>query len=180
MGRSIYRIHQDHYPYFLTSSIIIIEGIPLFKDPIIVDHVLKGLNFLQTDREFELNAYVIMENHIHLIAKAEGLSKHIKNFKAFTAHQIIQYLNENRKFKTLHLLRRAKLKHKIESKYQVWQKGFHPMQLFNYKIMAQKLDYIHFNPVKRGYVDDPVHWRYSSARNYRGQEGLIPVTIFRG
>ena len=32
--------------------------------------------------------------------------------------------------------------------------------------MRQKLDYIHHNPVKRGYVDQPEHWRYSSARNY--------------
>jgi hypothetical protein len=37
------------------------------------------------------------------------------------------------------------------------------------------LDYIHQNPVKRGYVDHPEHWRYSSARNYAGQEALIEV-----
>jgi hypothetical protein len=34
---------------------------------------------------------------------------------------------------------------------------------------------MHYNPVKRGYVDDPLHWRYSSARNYAGLEGLFPV-----
>jgi hypothetical protein len=32
-------------------------------------------------------------------------------------------------------------------------------------MMLQKLEYIHLNPVKRGYVDETVHWRYSSARN---------------
>jgi len=42
-------------------------------------------------------------------------------------------------------------------------------------MMRQKLDYIHQNPVKRGYVDQPEHWRYSSARNYAGQAGLIEV-----
>ncbi len=41
--------------------------------------------------------------------------------------------------------------------------------------MLQKLAYIHENPVKRGYVDDPVHWRYSSARNDAGLTGLIEV-----
>jgi len=30
--------------------------------------------------------------------------------------------------------------------------------------MRQKLDYIHYNPVKRGYVDQPEHWRYSRVR----------------
>ena len=34
---------------------------------------------------------------------------------------------------------------------------------------------IHQNPVKRGYVDQPEHWRYSSARNYLGQPGLIGI-----
>jgi len=42
-------------------------------------------------------------------------------------------------------------------------------------MMLQKLEYIHNNPVARGYVDDPVHWRYSSARNYARQEGLIEL-----
>ena len=45
----------------------------------------------------------------------------------------------------------------------------------NDSVLRQKLDYIHNNPVKRGYVDEAVHWRYSSARNYEGLAGLIPV-----
>jgi hypothetical protein len=42
-------------------------------------------------------------------------------------------------------------------------------------MMRQKIDYIHYNPVKRGFVDEPEHWRYSSARNYAGLPGLIDV-----
>jgi len=42
-------------------------------------------------------------------------------------------------------------------------------------MMQQKIEYIHHNPVKRGYVDDPLHWRYSCARNYAGLEGLSAV-----
>jgi hypothetical protein len=45
----------------------------------------------------------------------------------------------------------------------------------NDEVLRQKLDYIHQNPVKRGYVDLAEHWRYSSARNYAGQDGLLPV-----
>jgi hypothetical protein len=44
--------------------------------------------------------------------------------------------------------------------------------------MRQKIAYIHDNPVKRGYVDLPEHWRYSSARNYLGQAGLLEVNVF--
>jgi len=42
-------------------------------------------------------------------------------------------------------------------------------------MMAEKIRYIHENPVKRGYVDQPEHWRYSSARNYAGERGLLRV-----
>ena len=43
------------------------------------------------------------------------------------------------------------------------------------ELMRKKLDYIHQNPVKRGCVDLAEHWRYSSARDYAGVEGLIDV-----
>ena len=69
-----------------------------------------------------------------------------------------------------------KIKHKVDSQYQFWQEGTHPKQILNEEMMRQKLDYIHYNPVKRGYVDLPEHWRYSSARNYAGQTGLIEIS----
>ena len=40
-------------------------------------------------------------------------------------------------------------------------------------MMWQKIEYIHNNPVLRGFVDDPLHWRWSSARDYARQLGLI-------
>ena len=33
--------------------------------------------------------------------------------------------------------------------------------------------------LKRGCVDDPLHWRYSSARNYAGQQRLLDVVTDR-
>lgn len=46
-------------------------------------------------------------------------------------------------------------------------------------MMIQKIEYIHNNPVSRGYVDQPIDWRYTSARNYSNQDPLIPVTIYQ-
>jgi putative transposase len=43
-------------------------------------------------------------------------------------------------------------------------------------MLRQKLEYIHDNPVKRCYVSDPIHWRYSSARTYAQIESLVAVT----
>ena len=44
------------------------------------------------------------------------------------------------------------------------------------KIFQQKLEYIHNNPVRRDYVDDTVHWRYSSAGDDAGERGLFELT----
>jgi hypothetical protein len=45
-------------------------------------------------------------------------------------------------------------------------------------MMIAKIKYIHENPVKRGYVDEAMHWRYSSARDYEGIQGLIDMERF--
>jgi hypothetical protein len=44
----------------------------------------------------------------------------------------------------------------------------HPQRIYDQEMLKQKLDYIHHNPVRRGYVDFPEQWRYSSARDYIG------------
>jgi putative transposase len=43
------------------------------------------------------------------------------------------------------------------------------------EMLQQKMEYIHNNPIKRGYVDLAEHWRYSSARSYLGEAGLLEV-----
>nr|VFJ42870.1 MAG: hypothetical protein BECKDK2373C_GA0170839_100273 [Candidatus Kentron sp. DK] len=75
----------------------------------------------------------------------------------------------------LELLALFKRAHKTKTIYQVWEEGSHPQAVMSEAAMRQKIDYIHHNPVARGYVDRPEHWRYSSARNYPGQPGLIEV-----
>ncbi len=42
-------------------------------------------------------------------------------------------------------------------------------------MFIDRVNYIHYNPVKRGYVDEAKHWRYSSARDYEGKRGLIDI-----
>jgi hypothetical protein len=47
--------------------------------------------------------------------------------------------------------------------------------ILNEAVMREKLDYIHANPVKRGYVNLPEHWRYSSAANYAGLARFMDI-----
>jgi putative transposase len=65
--------------------------------------------------------------------------------------------------------------HKQYLELQFLQEAVHQDINQNDAVMRQKIDYIHHNPVKRGYVDEAEHWRYSSARNHLGREGLIDV-----
>jgi putative transposase len=173
MARSRYKIYNNDQPHFLTITII--EWIPLFMNKEIVAILLRSLEFLQQERNITIYAYVIMENHFHIIASNNSLGKTIKEFKSFTARCIIDYLQERRSFPILEKLRRAKLSHKTQSTYQVWQEGSHPQEIFDEKKFIQKIEYIHNNPVRRGYVDEPSQWRYSSARNYDGRIGLLNI-----
>ena len=112
---------------------------------------------------------------MHLTASAPELSGVTQNFKSFTARSLIDLLERRSSTVLLRQLEAHKLRHKADSDYQVWQDGNHPEQIRTEAMMWQKLEYIHNNPVVRGYVDDPLHWRYSSARNYAGSPGLIDV-----
>jgi len=177
MGRSSYRIYDTSYPYFMTSSFI--QGFPIFSDPESAQIVLESLKFLQEKRRVTLYAYVLMENHFHLIAQSEDLSEKMRHFKPFTAREIIKLFKHRKRTQILRKLRDSKLRHKRNSTYQVWQESFHPKQIIGDKMMLQKIEYIHNNPVKRGYVNKPTDWRYTSAGNYEGRNFLIPVTVFK-
>jgi REP element-mobilizing transposase RayT len=131
---------------------------------------------MQKEERMILYAYSIMENHMHLTSAAVDLSKQIGNFKSYTARKMIDFLSENKAYRLLDQLAWHKARHKQDRDHQLWQEGSHPELIQGEEMMRQKIDYIHNNPVKRGYVDLPTHWRYSSARNYEGLEGLIPVT----
>ena len=114
-----------------------------------------------------------MENHIHFIAQSDDLIKHIKSFKSWTARSILDHLQEQNADFLLRQFAFNKKAHKIQSQYQLWQEGSHPQLIMDEMMLRQKLEYVHQNPVKRGYVACAEHWRYSRASYYAGLPGLI-------
>jgi putative transposase len=53
-----------------------------------------------------------------------------------------------------------------------WQRRFYDFNVWSRKRMFEKLHYMHMNPVKRGLVDDPGQWKWSSYRFYQfGETG---------
>ena len=132
---------------------------------------------MQKNTDFKLHAYVVLENHLHFIASGHQHSKRIQQFKSFTARQILDLLKQRKATTLLKYFAYYKRKHKTESEYQFWQEGSHPEEMSETTLFMQRLTYIHNNPVKRGYVDLPEHWRYSSARSYMGEESLLPIVL---
>ncbi|MEE9557076.1 MAG: hypothetical protein V3V76_07445, partial [Candidatus Adiutricales bacterium] len=150
--------------------------ITLFNDPEVVQIIFGSWSYLQTHNRLRLYGYVILENHLHFIADSSNLPGEVANFKSFTASRILDYLQQNGRSFLLDQLRWSKEKHKSDRTYQVWQEGSHPEMIGSEEMFLRKLKYIHNNPVRRGYVDDPVHPRYSSAGDYAGERGLIELT----
>jgi len=173
MGRSRYVITEPEKPHFLTCTVM--EWLPLFTRPALVEILLDCWRYQQANQGLRLYGYVVLENHLHYVAQAPDLAKCVSGFKSYTARRMLDHLTQRGAHSALERLRFARLAHKADREYQFWQEGSHAELVCSTEVMRQKLDYIHLNPVKRGYVDQPEHWRYSSARNYAGQEGLITV-----
>ncbi len=92
-----------------------------------------------------------------------------------TKKHILKLLQEQNVTTILDQLKFYKKAHKIQSEYQLWQEGYQPKLMQREQMMLDRIDYIHQNPVKRGYVSDPAHWVYSSAGDYEGMDGLVEI-----
>ena len=148
----------------------IVAWLPVFSHPGFAKVILESWQFVQQQRRIDILAFVIMENHLHWIAVGPQLGKRVGEFKSYTAKSILEKMQQRQFHTLLQELQHYKLRHKVDQKYQLWQEGNHPQVIETDDVLWQKIEYVHGNPLRRGYVDDPVHWRYASARSYAGQE----------
>jgi len=173
MGRSRYKITDPQATHFITLTVL--HWIPVFTRPATVEILLNAVRHL-ISKGLKVYSYVILENHCHFIVQSPALDQDIARLKSYTAKQLIHWLAENKIRQVLDQLAFYKKAHKNDCAYQFWQEGVHPEFIQNDAMMRQKIEYIHHNPVKRGYVDEAEHWRYSSARDYAGKSGLLEVS----
>jgi len=87
MGRSRYKIHEPTHPHFITCTIL--HWIPIFTRTETTDIIFECLKYLQQNDNFQIYAYVILENHLHLVASSDDIGKSMTKFKKYTARQII-------------------------------------------------------------------------------------------
>jgi putative transposase len=162
--RSRYRITLPELPHFVTSTVV--EWLPVFTSGDYCDILVRSLLHCRENKGLKIHAWVILDNHFHAILAGPEVARTIADLKKFTAHEILRQLEIDGRDWLLNQLRFYRAKHKWASEHQVWQEGVHPQSILSDKIMFQKLEYLHNNPVKRGLVAAPEDWRYSSAHEW--------------
>ena len=174
-----YKIIEQDQLYFLTLQVV--EWVDLFTRKRYRDLIVENLRYCCENKNLEIYAYVLMSNHLHLLAKCNngGLSNVLRDFKSYTAKQILGQMmeGESRREWMLHVFKDAAAKHVRNAEYQLWTHENHAEQIFSNNFIHQKLAYIHQNPVRAGIVGKAENYLYSSAKNYAGEEGLLRVEI---
>jgi putative transposase len=181
---SKYKFGDSSKLYFISFSVI--NWIDVFIRDEYRHVLIESFKYCQQKKGLEIYAYCIMTSHVHMIVSSEEnrLENIIRDLKSHTSTQmrvtIDNHSGESRREWMMWMMKRAGLRNSNNNDYQFWQQNNHPIELYNYEMTKQKLDYIHDNPVKAGFVSKPEDWLYSSARQYCGEPGMIEVLLVFG
>jgi REP element-mobilizing transposase RayT len=169
--RSRYQIRESRQAHFVTATIV--EWLPVFTTAACCDILVDALKYCRAHKGLLVHAWVIMDNHFHAVVAGPDLAATLGNLKKFTSRRLLAQIEQEGRGWLVQQLAFFRAPHKLHSTYQVWQEGVHPKALPTDEILLQKIDYIHRNPVQRGWVYVPEDWRYSSAHQWRA--GATPV-----
>jgi REP element-mobilizing transposase RayT len=75
MGRSRYKIYEPTHPHFLTCTVL--HWLPIFTNQKSVQIIIDSLSHLQEKDNMTIFSYVMLENHLHLVASSDDISKTI-------------------------------------------------------------------------------------------------------
>ncbi len=154
--------YATEYIQFFTATIL--EWKHLLKQDKYKDIIIESLRFLVIEKRVKIYAFVIMNNHIHLMWQIQPdhfLAEVQRDFLKFTAQRIKFDLLTNHPV----VLERFRVNAK-DRQYQFWERDPLSINLYTHSVFMQKLDYIHNNPVKKGFCNLPEEYKYSSARFY--------------
>jgi REP element-mobilizing transposase RayT len=174
-----YKIAEQDQIYHLTLQVV--EWVDLFTRKSYRDLLIQNLAYCQQNKSLEIFAYVIMSNHIHLLVRSgnDNLSNTIRDFKSFTSKELLKLIKEpgeSRRDWMLAVFQKAAARHIRNSEFQLWTHENHAEQIYSNQFLDQKINYIHQNPVVAGIVLKAEEYLYSSAKNYAGEQGLLPIT----
>ncbi len=176
-----YKFFDKTELYFV--NYVVINWIDVFTRNIYRDVLLDSWEYCIKNKGLKIYAWCIMTNHVHMIISSEKdeLSNVMRDLKSYTSTTLRKVISENkqesRKDWMLKMMKNAGLNNKNNRDFQFWQQHSHPIILDSNYLIDQKLEYIHNNPVKAGFVAKPEDYIYSSAGDYAGMKGLIDIEL---
>jgi putative transposase len=162
---------SDHSIYFVTFTCI--KWKHLFEISGAYEAVYKWFDTL-FERNIKTLAYVVMPNHLHSLIyfsrMPTSLNTIIGNAKRFMAYRIVKGLEERNEIELLEELNSfvKENERKKGQRHKIFEDSFDAKQCYSTKLLFQKLDYIHKNPVSKKWrlVDDYTDYEHSSAAFY--------------
>ncbi|MDX2046703.1 MAG: hypothetical protein SFU87_07940 [Chitinophagaceae bacterium] len=183
-----YKFLDNERLYFVSFAVI--NLIDLFIRNEYRDVIVKSLKYCIAHKDLDLYGWCLMTSHMHMVIGSRGnpMQNIMRDFKRHTSeelHAVIKkHPGESRKeclpagqAGMLQMMNEAGTQNSNNRGFQLWQQNNNPIELATGQMAHQKLDYTHYNPVEAGFVEKPEDWIYSSARNYYGREGLIPIRL---
>jgi putative transposase len=161
----IYKTYLHNPPHlFIPNAKYFITGAaykhkPIFRTQNAKSAVLKYMFKSFTNFDWQIEDWVILDNHYHLMASAphdaETLSQVINNFHRFTSNWITKNVDCGDYVTT-------GLPKATHSKTKRWMYNYWDTCITFEASYYARLNYIWFNPVKHGYVQDPSDWVFGS------------------
>jgi len=174
-----YKFYNKEGLYFVSFATV--YWIDVFVRDEYFEVIRGSLDYCRKNKGMEIFGYCIMTSHIHLIISARDSNPGdlLRDFKSYTSkqlqNQIAKNNEESRREWMVWMMKRAGQKNSNIKNSQFWQQHNKPIELWSPKVIDQKMDYIHENPVVAGFVSEPEHWKYSSAIDYSGGQGLLEI-----
>jgi REP element-mobilizing transposase RayT len=177
-----YKFRNPEGIYFISFAVV--EWLDVFTRNDYKNILIDSLHFCQHKKGMEIFAWCIMSSHVHLVFRSAMAQKPellIGDFKRFTSKTIVKAIKENphesRKEFLLKQFLIAGSKSSNVKNYQFWRHDNKPIELWSNKVIDEKINYIHNNPVEEGLVYRPEDYVYSSAIDYAGEKGLVDNVI---
>ncbi len=172
-----YKFHNPEGVYFISFAV---QGwVDVFTRNEYKNILVENLKYCQEHKGLEIFAWCIMTNHVHLIIRAGEdilVPDILRDFKKFTSKTIIQAISNNiQESRKEWLLQQFK----TDEGFRFWRGDNKPIELWSNKVIDQKINYIHNNPVEEGLVFRPEDYVFSSAADYAGEQGLLDVIVVK-
>ena len=177
-----YKFQEPDAIYFVTFSVV--NWIDVFTRNTYKDILLDSIRHCQKEKGLVVHAWVIMTNHVHMIISKNSLRvlpDIMRDLKKFTAYKnigaIMESPQESRREWMFKLFKQAGENNSNNTNCQFWQQDNHPIELTDATMQEQRLNYIHENPVRAGFVYKAEDYVYSSACDYGGTKGLLDLLL---